>query len=674
MRYGCRCGGALYRWWAVVAFLFAASCHAQSASTAVAQPSAASYNFERDRLPIASMDGLWRFMAGDDPDGMKGWASPGFNDSSWRLVRSGAAWVEQPDAAFAGPAWFRAKVVLPDGARSLAVYLPETFLNYQVYADGKLLGGLGPMPPRPSASITHPILLPLPGASEGRTVVLALRVWRWPQWNYFYKFALPSGIQIGDAHLLEARRDITGKGAAWDQVGNILLLVVELLFGAATLVLFALRRSEYTNLWFGVSLVLSAASRCWGVWPTSHSVSISTYYVVLQGLSSLTRLAQVFFYFDFLKGRRNWLFWSAVATASLIAIADYPLFFPAYFPARLAAVPIIAWTGLISALQAAPCAWIFTLLFQRVREGREDARLLLVPVVLKQSSPILFFISYWGFYGFSWRPTAFAKLNELSAWPFSFSFYDLSDGLFLVAMLAILIRRFVRTAAREEDYQRERDAAHIVQQVLIPEEVPMVPGFEVQSVYLPYGEVGGDFFQVIPSVDSSVLIAIGDVSGKGLPAAMTVALLVGIFRTCAIYNRVPGEILSVMNKSLTGRGNGGFTTCLVLRADPDGTLTIANAGHVSPYMDGRELNLECELPLGLAEEVTYSQACFHFDVRSELTLLTDGVIEARSPTGELYGFDRVAAIAREAAGEIARLAKKFGQDDDITVLKLVRLM
>src|SRR5580698_2968988 len=98
----------------------------------------------------------------------------------------------------------------------------------------------------------------------------------------------------------------------------------------------------------------------------------------------------------------------------------------------------------------------------------------------------------------------------------------------------------------------ELEAGRVVQQVLIPEEIPTVEGFEIQSVYKPYGEVGGDFFQVLPvkSGHGGVLVIIGDVSGKGMPAAMTVSLLVGTVRTLAHYTQGPGEILAAMNQRM----------------------------------------------------------------------------------------------------------------------------
>lgn len=99
-------------------------------------------------------------------------------------------------------------------------------------------------------------------------------------------------------------------------------------------------------------------------------------------------------------------------------------------------------------------------------------------------------------------------------------------------------------------------------------------------------------------------------SGKGLAAALTVSLHVGTVSTLAHYTQSPGEILSAMNERMLGRSDGGFTTCLVLRADPEGTLTIANAGHLSPYLDGEELKLENGLRFGVAAVGNYAESMF----------------------------------------------------------------
>jgi serine phosphatase RsbU (regulator of sigma subunit) len=208
--------------------------------------------------------------------------------------------------------------------------------------------------------------------------------------------------------------------------------------------------------------------------------------------------------------------------------------------------------------------------------------------------------------------------------------------------------------------------------VLIPTEIPIVSGFNIQCAYKPAGHVGGDFFQIIPIAAGGLLIAIGDVSGKGMPAAMTVSLLVGTLRTLAHFTQSPSEILDAMNRRMLARSQGGFTTCLVLRVAPDSTLTVANAGHLAPYLQGAELEVINGLPLGLAEESVYPETVISLPEDAQLTLVTDGVVEARTRTGELLGFERTANLSTRPAESIAQTAQDFGQEDDITVLTLSR--
>jgi serine phosphatase RsbU (regulator of sigma subunit) len=244
-----------------------------------------------------------------------------------------------------------------------------------------------------------------------------------------------------------------------------------------------------------------------------------------------------------------------------------------------------------------------------------------------------------------------------------------SAGLFLAIVYAVFC--YVREAIqRQQTIEQELKNARAVQQVLLPNESPSLPGFRIASVYRPAGEVGGDFFQIVSTPAGGALTVIGDVSGKGMPAAMTVSLLVGTFRTLAHYTQSPGEILAAMNQRMLGRSSGGFTTALVVRLDLDGTLTAANAGHLAPYLNGRELALDNGLPLGLDSGSTYPEATLNLPADAQLTLLTDGVVEAQSAAGELFGFERAATISTEGAEQIAKAAEQFGQEDDITVLTL----
>jgi hypothetical protein len=272
------------------------------------------------------------------------------------------------------------------------------------------------------------------------------------------------------------------------------------------------------------------------------------------------------------------------------------------------------------------------------------------------------------------RLTGIKQYASIGGWHWQYTISTLS--LLGIVTLAILARDLIRDRSEKQRMAAELEAGRAVQHVLIPEEIPAIPSFNIQAVYKPFGEVGGDFFQVLPIKSESgtggVLVIVGDVSGKGMPAAMTVSLLVGTVRTLAHYTQSPGEILAAMNQRMLARSHGGFTTCLVLRADPNGALIIANAGHIAPYLAGKELQLKNGLPLGISADTIYAESTFQLSREQQLTFLTDGVVEARDKFGALFGFDRAAAMSGHSADQIAKTAELFGQDDDITVLTLAR--
>jgi serine phosphatase RsbU (regulator of sigma subunit) len=225
--------------------------------------------------------------------------------------------------------------------------------------------------------------------------------------------------------------------------------------------------------------------------------------------------------------------------------------------------------------------------------------------------------------------------------------------------------------------QEFRDAQEL-QRLLIPEAQPSIPGFELTSCYRPAQEVGGDFFQVIPlegGSGGSTLLILGDVSGKGLQAAMSVALLVGAAHALADFVPGPAHLLGELNRRLCGRLHGGFATCVALQLDSDGTCVLSTAGHPAPYLNQQELDLPGALPLGLFDTARYEQTTLQLHSGDHLALYTDGVLEARSHSGELYGFDRLQSLfaTKPNAAQAAEAAIGFGQDDDITVLTLVRL-
>ncbi len=214
--------------------------------------------------------------------------------------------------------------------------------------------------------------------------------------------------------------------------------------------------------------------------------------------------------------------------------------------------------------------------------------------------------------------------------------------------------------------------AREVQQIIVPDSVESIPGFRIDSSYVPAREVGGDFFQIIPIATDGMLVVIGDVAGKGLPAAMLVSVLVGAIRTIVRYSHSSAEILAELNERMIGRTHGGFSTALAALFSADGSVTIANAGHLSPYLDGREIELHGALPLGIVSPANYQATQLCLEPGSRLTFYSDGVIEAQDKKGTLFGFERGKDISTQPAAQIVKAAQEFGQEDDITVVVIQR--
>jgi serine phosphatase RsbU (regulator of sigma subunit) len=259
--------------------------------------------------------------------------------------------------------------------------------------------------------------------------------------------------------------------------------------------------------------------------------------------------------------------------------------------------------------------------------------------------------------------------------------YGINVQISLLTLLAslfcfsfVLIRRFRASQRRQQAMVHDVKQAQEVQQVIIPEQLPKVPGLAIESEYRPASEVGGDFFQIIPHAsDGSVLIVVGDVAGKGLQAGMLVALIVGAIRTAVEKSFDPLDLLLTLNRRLCGRGNA-HATCLALRIAADGTVKLANAGHMPPYLNGEELPMEGAVPLGMILAAEFVSMKFRLAPKDRLMLLSDGVAEAQDERGRLFGFDRIQELLSKpiSAADIASAAQKFGQHDDISILSITR--
>jgi serine phosphatase RsbU (regulator of sigma subunit) len=280
----------------------------------------------------------------------------------------------------------------------------------------------------------------------------------------------------------------------------------------------------------------------------------------------------------------------------------------------------------------------------------------------------------WGVGTFS---TEFARLHIPIRWGvfgWSIRLGQISNLLLVLVVVVLLQRRLLNSIRSQRQMALDVKQAQEMRQMILPESRTTISGMMIESEYRPAREVGGDFFQVIPyRSDGSLLIVAGDVDGRGLQAGILVALLVGAIRTAASLSTDPRSVLDQLNLRLLGRNNAQ-ATCLALYIDADGEATLANAGHMAPYLNGAPMQVEGALPLGMLAAAEFSVNHFRLHESDRLVLISDGVVEARDADGRLFGLERVQELLHTAvsAAEVANAAQIFGQEDDISVISVTR--
>lgn len=638
---------------------------------------AQSFDLDRDREALVSLDGLWRFHPGDSPaiPGSRPkdqsallWAAPAFDDSSWPLLKGDASWADQGYPAMSGYAWYRFAVMVPAGPKPTSLLLAPIVTAYEVYVDGKLAGGSGRMPPTltPNTQFSyHLYSLTRDGSNSGRKAQVAIRVWHSPIWaGYVGGGPFLGGNLAGDRALLAIELKHTQRARDTVFVDYYAYSIAAALVGFAILCLFFFRPAEPEYLWFALMLLAQATDSALNVSKEIYAIPSIPIFDLLDGaMAAINIFAAMVFFSRVLQVRIG-----PIGRACLALVVSSPVAVIFYWPGWLS-VPVSAAMNLACLLPAA--AWIFWVLITRALRGNLDARLLLLPTLLDigfyVADNLAILLAQAG-----WTTVPRILDVRLPLPPFTMQVGILLHLFFLLAMLVFLIRRFSLARKQEERLEGEFEAARQVQQVLLPDELDRCPGFEVECIYRPADQVGGDFFQQIGDGRGGMSIVVGDVSGKGLPAAMMVSVLVGAIRAEAAHGADPVSILISLNERTMGRSRGGFTTCLAAHLTADGLLTVANAGHLPPYLNGKEIGVPGSLPLGIVSPAKYECITVRMVPGDRLTFVSDGVVEAQSMTsiksGELFGFDRMRAISREPASVIAEAACRFGQSDDITVV------
>jgi len=251
-----------------------------------------------------------------------------------------------------------------------------------------------------------------------------------------------------------------------------------------------------------------------------------------------------------------------------------------------------------------------------------------------------------------------------------------------------LVRQQEAEARNRERIEQELKIAQIIQQQFLPKAVPDLPSWHVAAFYRPARTVGGDFYDFIALPDGRVMFVVGDVTDKGVPAALVMASTHALLRGAAPRLISPGAVLAHVNDLLCADIPAHmFVTCLALVLDPaSGRIVFANAGHDVPYVrtKGGVAELRARgMPLGLMPGMDYEEKTFQFEPGDCALLHSDGLAEAHNPDREMFGFPRVSELAgRGPSGEelidlcLTELAAFTGpdaeQEDDITLVCLRR--
>lgn len=215
--------------------------------------------------------------------------------------------------------------------------------------------------------------------------------------------------------------------------------------------------------------------------------------------------------------------------------------------------------------------------------------------------------------------------------------------------VAQLVRQQQQEARERERLAQELRVARIIQQTLLPHDVPELDGWELAAHWEPAREVGGDFYDFIPLPDGRMGILIADVTDKGVPAALVMATTRSLLRSVVEHFRSPGQVLARVNNLLCPDiPTNMFVTCLLLALDPkSGEIQFANAGQSLPLHSSEGQVVEWRatgMPLGLMPDMEYEEKKLLLQPGDRLLLYSDGLSEAHNPQGEMFGTPRIRAM------------------------------
>ncbi|MBI3208043.1 MAG: serine/threonine-protein phosphatase [Candidatus Solibacter usitatus] len=540
------------------------------------------------------LSGDWRISKDDNPR----YAEPAFDDSAWGTVK--LPWeIERPLGVY----WLRKSVPTPSATQALALAIGSVNESYELFVNGSRIAAT------PGFGTTNPpffepraTLLP---DSRAVYIVVALRIFRPMNWiwvlpntgNDFGPYAItvanhaPSLVQ--EAEMRRARR------VSWN-----VILALFLLFASFYLFWTFRKAREWREVfWLGVFCSASCGSAAitpmLGSGPVTSYASVATLYNLAVAIISIS-LAE----FLMAALRINVRLWRWIIWLTL------PLSVGRYW------LPIPLSPAILPALL---CVFLGARALGGEREMRPTVLLTLAFTVVRLNA-------IWeNGMGASLFPTALV-VGQIRI-PIAAIL-----GMSIATMLMfVTLGRLLRDKGEKQRMTGEMQAAREIQQLMLSNATKQTGEYNVDAVYHPAQEVGGDFYRIVDDGDAK-LVVVGDVSGKGLKAAMLVSVIIGALRV--VKDRTPAAVLATLSNAVAGQLDGGFVTCCCARLEPGGTVRLANA--------------------------------------EQLTFLSDGVVEAAGRSGELFGFDRTREISMQSAVRIADAAKAWGQNDDITVVTIQR--
>jgi len=626
------------------------------------------------------LSGPWKFHTGDD----LAWAEQDYDDSSWgtidvtppagsenvELGTSGyiPGWTGSGYPNYAGYAWYRLRINVRSSHGRLAIKMPDSADDaYQVYVNGKLIGELGDFTAKGvTAYSTVPRSFRLPRDLRSGPMTIAVRMWMDSATPFLSPDAggMHEPPVLGHAGVISTLIQLDWDDTAHAVGSGFLEIFILMLAWAVAVSLLWMDRSEPAYLWLSLvcavtilenSVVLIVNFATW--------ISLTPGVVLQTVIIGPIRIGLwvIFWAYWFRIARMAWIHrivWSLVLlTIICTAMLRAPL-----YGTRIPVHAAIYLSPILLGLQLAFVILLFVITVRGIVKQRTEGWLalpavLLVALSLYQVNLHLFHIR-----------------TRFDVFGFNFQLGTIATILSIFLITVMLLRRFLYTQRKREQWKAEIEQARQVQHVLIPEELPTVSGFAIESEYRPAREVGGDFFQILPQTDDgSVLIIVGDVTGKGLQAGMLVALIVGAVRTAVQYHSDPLILMNSLNDRLWGRGRAS-ATCLILRITKDGQVTLANAGHLPPYLNGAEVPMEGSLPIGVIPGADFFVTHFSMAPGDTLMLMSDGVAEAQDQHKQLFGFERIQEMLQKpiSAAALAAAAEAFGQEDDILVLRIQR--